>query len=81
MNFIAKEQSKLRKSTFKSTIGMFQNQSQVLVKGRLGSICNNRSSLDSVNIGRQFAGESIAESITVNRRLTESVNAGLMQQM
>lgn len=39
------------------------------------------SFVDSVNIGRQFAGQSIAESIAVNRRLTESINAGLLKQM
>ena len=39
------------------------------------------SSVESGNLGRQFAGSSIRESITVNKKLSASINAGLMKQM
>ena len=39
------------------------------------------SSAESVNIGRKFAGSMIRESIGVNKKLSESINAGLIKQM
>ena len=47
----------------------------------MGSVNHLLSSAESVNIGRQFAGSMIRESITLNKKLNESINAGLMKQM
>ena len=61
-----------------SNFGVFQSQSGVQSR-KLGSVSHLLSSVESVNIGRQFAGSMIRESIALDKKLNESINAGLIK--